>query len=485
MRRASTPCGGTRARRSTGALGLLLTLAHCGGATFVEQPDAAFSIAVEASLDESWDTALGAALSYLSTASEDDLRYDRALTLAAGAFEAQGLRYAAALYYLDVAQGKRNVELVDEAIEGLARLTTSGPVDEDLVLAGYIAAADIDDMQPELESFVRYHRGLDNLRKGEREWALDAFRAIDDESPFRARAELALAADVLASGQLAPARLAIERLLEDENALPRDVRIDARLAAARIAMDEERWGDAVAGYEALQDLAPERPGLLLEMAWAHYYRGAYRRSLGLLLALDAPVYGSLIAPERYLLEAYNLRRLCQLEPARTAAARLRARHAEELDDLRQGVLPIDSLRLRRAAARRPDVRALTTLAVNTRREALKAERLGRRWQAAGEKLNALYVDAMATVEAQLRRRVDGESRKLARELIDADDGVRLILHELSVQLLRGRRRPPGPDPRTRVGRRVEPGEVRYSFQGEFWTDEIDDLEVVIADRCLE
>ncbi|MEM1413600.1 MAG: hypothetical protein AAGH15_01805 [Myxococcota bacterium] len=476
----------TPGRLGAPALALCAALAGCGGAAaYIEQPDAAFAQAVEASLEESWETALGASLAYLSTASEEDERYDRALMIAARAFEAKDLRYAAALYYLDVAEARRNVELMDEAIEGLARLTTSGPVDEDLVLAGYIAAADISEMRPEIDAFVLYHRGLDNLRKGERAWAQRAFRRIDDESPFRARAELALAADVLAEGELAPAREAIERLLEEEDALPRDVRIDARLAAARIAMDEERWGDAVSAYEALQDLAPERPGLLLEMAWAHYYRGAYRRSLGLLLALDAPVYGSLIAPERYLLEAYNLRRLCQLEPARTAAARLQARHAEELRDLRAGTLPIDSPRLRRAAARRPDVRALTELAVRTRQEAAEAERLARRWAEPGEKLVALYAATTTVVESQLRRRVDAEARNLARELIDADDGVRLILHELSVQLLRGRRRPPGPDPRLTIEGSVSPGEVRYTFQGEFWTDEIDDLEVVIPDRCLE
>jgi hypothetical protein len=63
--------------------------------------------------------------------------------------------------------------------------------------------------------------------------------------------------------------------------------------------------------------------------------------------------------------------------------------------------------------------------------------------------------------------------------------VRLILHELSVALLRGRRRPGGPPeappPKIQVGGK----KVGYRFDGEFWTDELDDLVVFAEDRCID
>ena len=67
----------------------------------------------------------------------------------------------------------------------------------------------------------------------------------------------------------------------------------------------------------------------------------------------------------------------------------------------------------------------------------------------------------------------------------AEDGVRLILHELSVGLLRGRRRPPGPREFGTDEILAQKDQVAYVFEGEFWTDELDDLVVNIPDRCLE
>ena len=78
-----------------------------------------------------------------------------------------------------------------------------------------------------------------------------------------------------------------------------------------------------------------------------------------------------------------------------------------------------------------------------------------------------------------------EVETLASELLRAEDGVRLILHELSVQLLRGRRRPEGPAERDTVDTAAGGERVSYQFRGEFWTDELDELVVDIADRCVE
>ena len=66
----------------------------------------------------------------------------------------------------------------------------------------------------------------------------------------------------------------------------------------------------------------------------------------------------------------------------------------------------------------------------------------------------------------------------------AEDGVQLILHELSVSLLRGRRRPSGPEEIESVSFEAGGDNISYRFVGEFWTDELDDLVVVIPDRCL-
>ncbi|MEM6958706.1 MAG: tetratricopeptide repeat protein, partial [Myxococcota bacterium] len=252
------------------ALAALVALSlGCGGATFNGTRDEAFLTAVEARSGEDWDDAAVGALVYLGTATEDDDRYDRAQMLLAEALRELGFRYGAALYYWDVAQARRNAELADEALLGLQALTTTGHVDDDLLLRSFVASADIEGAQAELADFVFYERGIDNLRRGEMVWATEALAAIDDESPYHARAEMALAAVDLDDGKLNAAKARLESLLgeESETPVPDDTAFEARLALARIALDQERYRSAIRAYEALQDDASDRPSLLLEMAW--------------------------------------------------------------------------------------------------------------------------------------------------------------------------------------------------------------------------
>ncbi len=465
-------------------------LGGCGATGFTGARDEAYAAAVEANLDEDWETAAAGGLVYLGAATEDDSRFDRAQMLVAQALEELDLRYAAALYYADVAQARRNVELVDDALRGLERLVTSGPVDEEIVIRAFVASEDLSGLPPDLSDFVHFHRGVDSIRRGELEWAEQSFTHIRSDRPYYARAELVRAAFDISRGELDEALTRLEALLErgeeetPDLSVPEDVRVEAQLAVARIALDQERFSAAIRAYEELQDIAPRRPSLLLEMAWAHYYSGNYRRSLGLLVALDAPVYGGLIAPERYLLEAYNLRRLCQLDAARVAARRLQARHRGALGQLDEGTPPVESSWLRRAALQRPAIVELVRLTRRTLDERRRVEDLADAAGESGLPLLALYDWADRRLERRLSNAVDGEARRLGAELVGAADGVRLILHELSVQLLQGRSRPSGPPPRGTLSS-VPSGEVSYEFGGEFWTDEIDDLEVVIEDRCLE
>ena len=159
--------------------------------------------------------------------------------------------------------------------------------------------------------------------------------------------------DKLASYDLSGAQADLEALVasdEERQKLPETLRNDIERTLGRIAFEQNRYRDAIKSYEKLRKTAVNDPSLLLEMAWSHYYLGEYERALGLLIALDAPAYSQLIAPERFLLEALSLRHICQFEPARTAAVRLRAAYGGAIKDLYAGV-PIKESDAIRGAAR--------------------------------------------------------------------------------------------------------------------------------------
>ena len=87
--------------------------------------------------------------------------------------------------------------------------------------------------------------------------------------------------------------------------------------------------------------------------------------------------------------------------------------------------------------------------------------------------------------ARRERALRVEIQRLTDELLSAEEGVRLITHELGVALLRGRKPPQGRGPIPPVGEIAEANQVVYSFNGEFWTDELDELIVAAEDRCID
>jgi hypothetical protein len=101
-----------------------------------ESRDAAWNVAVTAFASDDFTSAAKAAFTVLDGMSRDDKRYDRAIRLLALSAEALGLRYPASLWFLDIAESKREPELVPDALRGLERIVMGGPHDADTVVAG-------------------------------------------------------------------------------------------------------------------------------------------------------------------------------------------------------------------------------------------------------------------------------------------------------------------------------------------------------------
>lgn len=465
------------------ALLVLLLAAGCGAPKLAEQQDDVFAQAVEASLAERHEVTAAAAYRYISATSSDDPRYDRALRLLAQSAEELGFTYAASVWYLEIASSRRDPEIVGDAIRGLERVIQEHPHNKFLLVDGFLATADIDGLPLDAQAFVYYHQGLDSLRRGYPDWASQMFAQIPRNDPYRLRARYILAVDTLADYELDVAKEQLEKLLEYED-VPDDVVLNSRRTLARIAFEEKRYDIALDYYETMRSEAKDDPSLLLEMAWCHFYLGNLERALGLLIALDAPAYKDLIAPERYLLEALTLQNLCQFQPARKAAVRLRSRHGNALEDLYRGVPLQESEALRSSAALRPGSAEIISFRQKVEQESKQIERhRGRLGEELAKGLFGVYDHGVDEAQRVENAEIGAEMRRVSQELLAAEEGVRLILHELGVALLRGRKRtvPTGGDETDEVG----PLDVVYRFDSEFWTDEVDDLVVRMEDRCID
>ncbi len=477
-----------RSRLFAAFLGLAL-MSGCSSLKIAGERDAVFAQAVEASLESDSNLAGAASWRYVSGSTADDPRYDRALRILGESAERLGFTYAASLWYLEIAQARRDVDVVDDAVRGLERIMTQKAFDESTILRGFVASEDLTGLPPEQMAFIYYYQGLNSLRNGLRDWANLQFGLIPKGSPYGARATYVLAVDKLTSYDLSGAQADLEALVADDEEkqnLPESLRNDIERTLGRIAFEQNRYRDAIKSYEKLRKTAVNDPSLLLEMAWSHYYLGEYERALGLLIALDAPAYRQLIAPERFLLEALSLRHICQFEPARKAAVRLRAAYGGAIKDLYDGVPIKESEALRGAARLRTAGRGIGDFRVLIEAERKRIDDIeddiGPEF---AKRLRGIYDAGIAEASRREDEELLHEMQAVARELLNSEEGVRLILHELGVALLRGRRRPPGSETRLRIEDTFSESDILYRFEGEFWTDELDDLVVTMEDRCID
>ncbi len=445
----------------------MVALVGCATLDVAEERRQALEQAISATQRADHAFAARAAFTYVNGGTQDDDDFDRALLLLGRSLERAGLSYAAGLYFGDVAREKRDPEAVPDALRGIERVALGGAYDHEALIRGFLAAAELPRLPADIQGFVDYHKGLDAMRRGEHDWAERHVLA----ERWVARTELERAAEAF-------------QAMVDDPRVPDRIRRDALRSLARLHLSAGRYAEAEAIYEPLRVEAPRDGSLLLELAWTHYHLGRPRRALGLLLALDAPVHRHLIAPERFLLEAMCLRRLCQFQPAQLAARRLSERYRAELAELYDGIPPARSDALRRTARTRGEAAAEAALV-----DRLEAERrrlselesdLG---DALYARLRLYYSRGLQEARRREQRLVGKEAAILADELLQAEDGVRLILHELGVAILRGHGRHAGQvnePPLADAG----PGTVRWRFRGEFWTDEIDDLVIQVEDRCI-
>ena len=148
-------------------------------------------------------------------------------------------------------------------------------------------------------------------------------------------------------------------------------------------------------------------------------------------------------------------------------------------------MPLDeSQALRNAASLRPGSSEIIAFRERVEFEAKQVDRMKRRLgEELTEGLTRVYAHGTDEAERVETAEIGAEMRRVSQELLAAEEGVRLILHELGVALLRGRKRtvPTGADPTDTIG----PLDVVYRFDSEFWTDEVDDLVVRMEDRCID
>jgi hypothetical protein len=431
------------------------------------------------------DTAQGAAVIYdlYAALPETDLRRDAAAFRLAAALVEMGFVQAGIEYYLEVLSGRRTPELLGKTIAALKPLYERGLVEEWRFLDGVIYGSQYGDLASEVADFVEYLQALGDLRLGFGAWGrarLETLAGSDRLYGWRAR--YLLAVERINQRNEEGAEKLLRQILE-AGAAPSDVRTLSALALARILYERKDFQAAFTYYSQVKLPLVEQDMVLLERAWDRIGADDNQRALGMVVGLGAPIFRRVFAPERELIRALALRHLCQYRLAHLVVEEFHRSYgalvakARDRAGLREDARVVEwaswGTHLARDARTRTRLRTEIALIRSLPNDSL------------AEHLRALYGARLAFVESALQRGLGPAIEKVVDELLRVDEQMNLIDYEISAGLVK-----PGLK-RGASALAVRPDEMPYGspqvffpFDGEYWSDELNDFAVLADDRCV-
>lgn len=412
----------------------------------------------------------------------------------AEALERRGYTHAAVERYVEILAERRAPQLVPRALAALERLARAHQFTEEAIAqAGVLTVAEFEELPPQLTAFVQFRQAVDDLRRGYDGWGQRHISRIREDSPYQPMALYARAVWRLGRGEVDEALADLERVLAHQKT-PAETRAKALHSRARVRYERGQFNEAFEDLAQI-DLRYESGGeVLLEKAWAKFRARDFRTALGLLHALGAPAYVGRFAPERYLLRSLIFSKYCHFRAAKRSIEQFRQRFQTEIKALRAGERPERVGPLRAAAFERSSNTGAG--AVNLLVQALEGERrsIGAVPTWGSDKdpgslnraLLSLYDLKLRDARFRQERLLQKTATRVAAELMDAEEQMNLLEYEVGLGIYR------------RIGKeaRIAEREARphiplvseqdyYRFDGEYWTDELPDMQFFIEDRCVD
>ena len=278
------------------------------------------------------------------------------------------------------------------------------------------------------------------------------------------------------------------------------------LGVARSQYAARVFKDAELSYLDIPKSSPIWPEILIEEAWTSYYQKNYNRTLGKLVTYQAPVLYDYFYPEASVLTATSYLKMCLFEDAKAVAERFKQNYFKEARSLRSYLLRKnkdynyfyrilnDAVRSGAKYGSLKDRILMSVARTSSAQEIFRALKLARL------ELKKLTSVRQTKLTSRLRRNVE-EVIKTDKKILGglARQGLREKYQEIyesfqymsyiKLEVLK-QRKARLYEPEKYKGKR---GDVRYlernekqyfwSFNGEFWADELGDYVFALKSEC--
>ncbi|MEO1336068.1 MAG: hypothetical protein AAFV29_10510, partial [Myxococcota bacterium] len=400
-----------------------------------------------------------------------------------------GFRHAGSEYLFNVAKNRSRPEILPDALATIETLLER-PHDELLLEGRLLTDSDFGFLPGSIDDFVAYHQGLADLRANRVPWAERLFDRIDTEGGYHPKALYALGVQRLKGNRMTDAVKLFRQALDHPKA-DRDIRNQCRLALARVLYEKERYRAALRIYAQVEvpELTLAEASLFLEKAWTHYWMRDYRKTMGILYALEAPSYRDYHAPEKFLLRALVYKNMCHYIPAKREIRRFRFRFGRTLENISERVDLRDDDVLRSAALQRGQLGRLADFRRALSQEASSIDTIGGVWVEVGldEQLRTVYELKADQVDLQLAADLRRATRSVAEELVDFEEQMYLLDYEVGLAIYRRLRKEDArrPTEADDLSIPIAGDRVFYNFDDEFWNDELPTYDFLVENRCFD
>ncbi|MCC6276483.1 MAG: hypothetical protein IT289_01060 [Oligoflexia bacterium] len=432
--------------------------------------------------DKNYDKGLSLAQEQHELTKKDSLENGEAWLGFAQILQKQGFFFASSTIFGDLMKTRVGTELAIEALKGLESNLRFAPIDDDYFIGELINDLEFGPLPPELQDLVSFQEGMFNLIHGFKKWSDDDFKKITAQSYWDYRLRYLTALGEVARNRVDSAIEKFQSLAEDTKA-PEDIKDSSTHNMARLIFEK---GDYTRSYKIFRTVKlndRERGMILLERAWAKYYQKDYAKALGLLAAMEAPVFEPSRTPEPYILRMVIYKELCYYQAALDVAREVNIRFGQsiksvyERKDIRKDPVIVRLALLDRRIEKWAEL-------LNSLREEL--DRLGdHSWEdyAFYPKIKKRYESKIREVLARLDYLMIKKSRDVGNQLIDWQEQVNFLDYQTRLDSLRVTR------PGTQLNYRVEEiphltfEKIYWTNTGEHWMDEMETYKVFVESRC--
>ncbi len=414
---------------------------------------------------------------------ESDLRRDLAAYDLAKALVGLGFVQAGVEHYVGIVEGRHVPDLVNKSLVDLVPMYSDHKVDRDRLVEAVLYGNQYSDLPPSIADFVEYQQALTDIRHGFLDWGRPRMTALAaTKRPYSYFAKYTLAVEKVAHKDDDVASEALLAITKADDA-PLEVRDDARLALGRIQYEKKKYEDAWHTYSEIEGELRLEDSVIIEKSWDLVSNGNQQRALGLLIGLGAPAFRDLFAPERDLIRALALRRLCQYRAAHISVRDFRSRYGQVLRAIRAGV-PIKDVPIVRKWAVAGDARLAELDHIRValvREQALLPTVTDKPLRA---HLTTIYGSNLAHALLAIGPRLEHANERVTDELLRVEEQMNLIEYEVGVGLFKS-----GDTAGASTSMRAEDipygsQDAYFRFDGEYWSDEIGDYTVFAEDRCV-